>query len=201
MLKNLKEPILNLRKLGYSYKEISEKLQCNKSTVSYYCDGKRKIRHMKYLKQIRNKEHPLVRKIESFCQKRKPINPNNTSKLKINKILSSKIATFMRRKQEKIKPHTESIKLNDVLDKFGKNPKCYLTGDFIDLQDSKSYQLDHIMPYAKGGACILDNLGLTTSEANKSKADLTLEEYLEICSKVLRNFGYKVTKDIDKLES
>ena len=37
-------------------------------------------------------------------------------------------------------------------------------------------------------------MGITTPEANASKTDLTVEEYLELCKTVLQNFGYTVTK-------
>lgn len=33
----MKEKILELRKLGFSYNEISKKLNCSKSTISYHC--------------------------------------------------------------------------------------------------------------------------------------------------------------------
>jgi DNA invertase Pin-like site-specific DNA recombinase len=33
----MKEKILELRKLGFSYSEIAEKLNCSKSTISYHC--------------------------------------------------------------------------------------------------------------------------------------------------------------------
>ena len=35
---------------------------------------------------------------------------------------------------------------------------------------------------------------MTCPEANASKSDLTLEEYLNLCKEVLENFGYTITK-------
>jgi DNA-binding CsgD family transcriptional regulator len=37
MSQSLKEQILNLRKLGKTYKEIGEKLNCKKEIISYHC--------------------------------------------------------------------------------------------------------------------------------------------------------------------
>lgn len=35
-------------------------------------------------------------------------------------------------------------------------------------------------------------MGITCPEANASKSDLTLSDYLNLCKEVLLNFGYKV---------
>jgi len=37
-------------------------------------------------------------------------------------------------------------------------------------------------------------MGITIPEANASKTDLTLEEYLNLCRLVLENHGYTVDK-------
>ncbi|NDG32656.1 helix-turn-helix domain-containing protein, partial [bacterium] len=49
----VKQQILELRKLGYSYDKIADKLNCSKGTISYHCgDGqKNKTR----LRQIKNR--------------------------------------------------------------------------------------------------------------------------------------------------
>lgn len=75
----------------------------------------------------------------------------------------------------------------------GFNTKCYLTGDIIDMTKDL-YCLDHIIPVSKGGTNELENMGITTPEANASKTDLNIDEYLELCKKVLINFGYSVEK-------
>ena len=59
---------------------------------------------------------------------------------------------------------------------------------------SYSYNLDHVTPRSRGGDNSLDNLGITTPIANKSKTNLTTEEYLELCKKVLENNGYEIKK-------
>ena len=88
----------------------------------------------------------------------------------------------------------------------GTTTKCYLTGRTIDILKD-DYCLDHIVPVSKGGSNQLSNMGMTRMdvdkdlaigmtcpEANASKSDLTLEEYLNLCKEVLENFGYTITK-------
>lgn len=60
--------------------------------------------------------------------------------------------------------------------------------------ETDSYDLDHIIPISREGTNELSNLGVAIPIANKSKSNLTLEEYLELCKKVLEYHGYTVTK-------
>lgn len=71
--------------------------------------------------------------------------------------------------------------------------KCYLTGRSIDIT-TDDFELDHIIPVSKGGPCELSNMGITCPEANRSKTDLTLDEYLALCKEVLEYNGYEVKK-------
>ena len=73
------------------------------------------------------------------------------------------------------------------------NVECYLTGTPINMEVD-DYDLDHIIPVSRGGSNELSNLGVSIPVANKSKSNLTLEEYLELCKKVLKHHGYTVTK-------
>lgn len=82
----------------------------------------------------------------------------------------------------------------EVLKHFeGTKVKCYLTGKEIDITKD-SYQLDHITPVSKGGTGEINNMGICIPEANQSKSDMLIEEYLDLCKSVLENFGYKVEK-------
>ena len=76
----------------------------------------------------------------------------------------------------------------EVLDKFGTNVKCYLTGRDIDITKD-DYNLDHIIPVSKGGEGTIENMGFTIPIANASKSSMTLEEYLDLCEEVLRYHG------------
>jgi len=74
-----------------------------------------------------------------------------------------------------------------LLLKIGPEPKCYLTGRPIDLNDSSSYHLDHIVPTSRGGSSSIDNCQIACAIANKSKTNMTLDEYYALCREVLNN--------------
>ena len=84
--------------------------------------------------------------------------------------------------------------IRELLDKIGLNPRCYLTGDQIDLEDSASYNFDHIIPVCKGGTNDLSNLGICTKAANLAKNELTESQFLALCKKVLINNGFYIKK-------
>ena len=76
--------------------------------------------------------------------------------------------------------------LKELKNKIGTNPKCYLTGESIDLSNPSDYSLDHIIPVSKGGESSLSNLGIIKSDINQAKYNLTPEEFLSLCKRVLR---------------
>lgn len=86
------------------------------------------------------------------------------------------------------------IELILPLKKFGDNPKCYLTGEPINIWKTNTYNFDHIKPLSQGGESTLDNLGICTKEANMAKHDKTPEQFFELCVKILQYNGYKVEK-------
>lgn len=183
----VKDKILELRQLGYSYLEIQKKLKCSKGTISYHCgDGqKEKTAHRRFLN--RGEQHPLQRKIENFI---KPNSKNSKNTIKknrtIKKILYQKIAVFSRLNSKDY--NYMSFTVEEFLKKIGDNPICSLTGRTINLSDSRSYQLDHIIPRSKGGDSSLDNCQLTCREANQAKHELTLDEFITLCREVVAYF-------------
>ena len=178
--RHIKHKILELSKNGVNFYQISKILHCSIGTVSYHLipgnKEKAKFRQIKYREQS-----PIHLKIETFNK------PNDIIIFKIRRLIKSKIRTFDKK---------EDMLFNeqDLLAKIGDNPICYLTGTPINLLDSKSYQLDHIIPKSKGGDNSLENCGLAISEANRSKCDLLIEEYLILCEKVLIYNGYVVQR-------
>lgn len=72
----------------------------------------------------------------------------------------------------------------DVINKFGENPKCYLTGRNINYDDPKTYQLDHILSVNKGGKSNLDNLQLAYPQANEMKRNYDLQEFINLCKEI-----------------
>ena len=73
----------------------------------------------------------------------------------------------------------------ELVQKIESSSICYLTGAAINLDDFNSWQIDHIVPYSRGGKSTLDNLGLTTKEANQAKHNLTVDEFIALCKEVL----------------
>ena len=84
------------------------------------------------------------------------------------------------------------VTFEEVLAKFGENPKCYLTGDSIDIYDTKSYHFDHIIPISRYGSGRIENMQITTAEANYAKGCMLLEEFKILCAKVVSNKGNEV---------
>lgn len=179
--KRVKEDILRLRKKGKSYNEISELLGCSKSVISYHCgkNGTEKKRVKKYVKN----RNPLCKKVSSFKTRCSRAN---------YKIFQSKLKTF-KRKSSKSGNHTNTIvnsvnknyTCKDVIDKLGRSPSCYLTGEKIDLSKPETYNLDHIIPSSRGGSNDLYNLQICLKEANFAKSNLLLDELFILCEKIL----------------
>ena len=171
----MKEEILKLREEGKTYQEIANILKCAKSTVCYHCNDTQKhksnIRKRKYRKNI-----PLKDKIDKFRNRVRDFQRNRDR----GKFLVGR---------------TYNINLEDVINKIGDNPICYLTGRKIDINNSSSYHLDHILPIKLGGDNSIANLEIACKDANYAKRDLLLEDFIQLCKEVLIKNGYKVIKD------
>jgi 5-methylcytosine-specific restriction endonuclease McrA len=182
----VKDEILRLRKLGYTYPQIQTELQCSKGTISYHCGEGQKDKTAKRRSSHRDNQHPLTRKIENFHLKNKTHKTSDAPTRTLNRILRIKIEKFSMNKQGVY--NNMSFTVADFLKKIGDNPVCSLTGRPINLLDSRSYQLDHIMPRAKGGDNSLGNCQLTCREANQAKHELTTEEFITLCREVVSHF-------------
>lgn len=177
----MKNEILRLRAEGLSYKKICKKLGCSKSTVSYHCGEGQKEKNKKR-KQKHRKETVISQRVERFQYDRK---------------LKDKTEDFQRERmivknKNRLGKRQLSFRWQDVIDKFGWETMCYLTGEPINLREPKTYQFDHKTPYSKGGSLTLENLGIACKQANQAKADMTVEELLNMCTKILQHHGYEV---------
>jgi len=186
MSKKLKNKIIELNSKGFSYNQIQKKLNCSKGTISYHCGfgqkEKSRIRVKKYRSQNKN---ILKNKVDSFnYRKNKKGNDLQYKDKKTKEILKSRIMRFSKMKNGKYK---KLFNEEQLLNKIGKEPKCYLTGRPIDLENSKSYNLDHIIPRTRGGDNSLENCGLACREANQAKHNLLLEDFIKLCQEVVIN--------------
>jgi hypothetical protein len=197
-----REDILRLRNQGLSYREICKEVGCARSTVSYHC-GKGQKEKTRVSAQARL---PLCRKVGAF--KARCTKPAWRS-------FSSKIKCFKRRAKGRKASSGWRVNVSsqytcaDVVEKIGAKPVCYLTGKKLDIGASSSYSLDHRVPVSKGGSNDLENLEICSAEANKAKADLSLDEFYKLCEDVLawrkkckkREARRKFFKDINVFKS
>jgi len=67
---------------------------------------------------------------------------------------------------------------------------CALTG----IKLNRNAQLDHIYPKAKGGKDDVGNLRWVCAEVNLAKRDLTDEEFINLCSSVMKWIGERINE-------
>lgn len=169
-----KDDILKLRSEGKSYREIQAILGCSKGLIAYHCGSEQKEKARKRVYKSRSK-HPYIRKYYQFIDQSR----NGQKK-------------DVKRYQYKVWSQVANFVWQDIVDKFGENPNCYLCGSNIDIYETLNYSFDHIIPFSKNGPCTLENLGLACKFCNTSKNELNPEEYYAHCKKVLENQGYTI---------
>lgn len=64
----LQEQILQLRSSGKTYSQIVEELKCSKSTVSYYCNGEVKQKHLQRIssKKRENWRYKFITRVSNY---------------------------------------------------------------------------------------------------------------------------------------
>lgn len=201
-MSELSENILRLRGDGKTYKEIQEILGCSKGTISYHLgEGQKEKQKARNKKLTMSIEGVLTKKVYAFYQER-PKNPTGpaTNPRSIPKVASDKVGDFCRALPDN-KRTNYSFTYLDVVDKFKDRSHCYLTGEPIDLSNPRSYEFDHIIPRSRGGSNTFDNLEITTREANRLKGNLTLDELLTLCEKILAHHGRLAETDEPQLDN
>lgn len=178
----IKEEILKLRANGHSYKSIKKILNCSLSTISYHCGDGQKSKSSGRNKSRR--KNVLLSKCTRFEYVRKNNKTEERCKSKSGRErdLYFKTVNFQRDRLsggEYVRNFTEK----EVRDKFKGETKCYLSGMPIDLNDGKTYELDHIVPCTREGIdnhYTLDNLELINPKVNRMKGNQTNEEFLKM---------------------
>jgi hypothetical protein len=177
----MKEEILRLRSEGKTYDQICEILNCSKGTVSYHCGNGQKEKTDDRRKNRR--KNILLSKVDGFKYSNKNFVENVRKFQKrdnsVNGCVNKDIET--------------TFTWEDVVEKFGIETICYLSGEKINLTNN-NYQLDHIIPSSRGGDNSFKNLGITHKITNYMKGDLTPEELIDWCKKILKHNGYEITK-------
>lgn len=191
----MKEEILKLRNEGKSYRDIKKLLKCSLSTISYYCgDGQKE----KTLNRTRSrKKNILVRKTDGFKYRIEKNNKIDELKAKEERYVRESVRKFQKRDNNVKGAINNDINTTftweDVLNKFGENTYCYLSGEKINLFEN-NYNMDHIIPSSKGGSNTFDNLGILHKTVNYMKGNLTKDELIGWCKKILEFNGYKIEK-------
>lgn len=176
----LKQKIQEAKEQGMSYNQIAEKLGCSKGTVSYHLSKEQRDKTLKRKREWRRNAHPYCKKIDRFRHHSRSIKVYKQVKAKSLLLLDLKTKNFQKGSE------MPTFTTKDVIDKIGENPKCYLTGRTIDINNTSSYHFDHIVPISKGGSNELDNLGICTKEANMAKSELLLEDFYALCEDVIK---------------
>ena len=182
--------IIELRKQNKSYNEIALELNCSKSTISYHLSNRSRESCKNNTKEIPKWVKKLIKRIGHFKEIKSKTSRKLCGDWKMK--LRSAINKFSKRKGE-----MQKLGYKDILNKYNNNyiVTDYISGDIIDITKD-DYNLDHIIPRAKGGLNTIDNLAIVTPITNKVKSDLTKEELLDFCEKILKYNGYNVYKPI-----
>lgn len=179
----MKEQILKLKEEGKTYNEIQSILGCSKGTISYHLGKGQKEKTLNRTRKRRL--NIIIRRLETF-------------KNRVKKNKTESVRKFQKRVGGKLKIDAnldKTFTIKDVLDKFGENTFCYLSGEPINLLTDEFYSFDHIFPFSKGGDNSLENLGIVHEKVNYIKSDLTKEELFKWLIKILEFNNYKVIKN------
>ena len=183
--KGLGAKILELRSQGSSYRDIESKLGCSKGSVSYHCGSGQKEKALNNQRKGR-KSDILRTKVQRFQEPEKLFEGYEPNTKKLEKTLQKKIIGFSMSSNKKGSKCKTLFKVKDLIEKMGTNPTCYLTGRPINMEDGRSYHLDHIVPRSRGGTNYIENCGIACKEANQAKNNLTLDEFVKLCKEVIR---------------
>lgn len=181
------EQIKKLHQSGKTYREICDELSCSKGTVAYHVGKNVKEKQKNYSEKHRV-QRTVSRKIDTFYSEYDPTD-HKSYFYDVIKRIDKKIMWFTGENKM-----SKRFTYQELLNKIGDDPTCYISGDKINIADTRSWHLDHIIPKSKGGDNSLENCDVCTRQANMSKTDMTPDEFFAFCQKVLENQGYSISK-------
>ena len=187
--------IIALRKQGWSYNKIAQRLECSKSTISYHLapNQKQKVRERERKKMANSPIPYIVKRIWHFQNPRTPTENTrpwyqHRTRRQRSKAITQKAHQFQK---------TMTFNYKDVHKKYGDHFQCALTGRPLDWNVPEDYQYDHVVPIARGGDNTLNNLQILCNEANQAKGRLTDQEFIDLCKEVVIHAGFKIWKPAD----
>ena len=74
--------------------------------------------------------------------------------------------------------------LRSILDE--QSYKCAITGDELTPENTA---FDHRIPLSAGGSSEKDNLQAVLKRVNTSKGEMGMQEYVDLCAKIIKNIG------------
>jgi 5-methylcytosine-specific restriction endonuclease McrA len=159
-------------------KNDMEEIQLLLNKKECHCITKKEFNRLYYLK---DRENSIIRAKNWLL--------NNPEKAKINKKKYKRRHIFVEMSRSANGRFDDKITKWDLW-KIAKKQKlkCGITGDHL---TKENISLDHVIPRSKGGKNIVENLRLTTMDANWIKDAYDDEEFFNICKRVYFNMKRK----------
>lgn len=162
--------IIELREKGYSYRKISNELNCSLNAVQYHLVEKTRLKNREKSKLYKNRKKNNIKVEKKHYKESKELLQS----------LHARRYGFL----GKVKENEKRFSFYEFRDYLIKNNFCYLTGEIINIEEKDSYEIDHIIPKSKNGERTLNNLGLLSKKINQAKKDMDLFEFIDLCNKV-----------------
>lgn len=205
--------VIELHQQGKTYREIASILGVSNGTVSFHINKHKRpvvIPNTNYSTLLRPELRNQIIQLKTKGHTHKEIakqlhcslsiityhtNPESRLKAIKNSTKCHKQRHPYKRKIWDFGKGKSTFTVQDVIDKFGEKPKCYITGVEIDIYKTRSYHFDHVIPKSCNGNNSFDNLGICTKEANLAKSGKNYEDFIKLCQLAIQNYLKGVNQD------